>query len=84
MRENPYVGAGGVQGWTEHRYFPGSPQAVSGSWWEYLGARERGSPIGVNPTMGALRSGLAIGGVQTLLNPHVSSGDRSHPPQRGW
>jgi hypothetical protein len=56
MRENPYVGAGGVQGWTEHRYFPGSPQAVSGSWWEALwgGPGREAPPIGANPTMGAL------------------------------
>jgi len=34
--------------------------------------------------MGALRSGLAIGEVQALLNPYAGSGDRPHPPQRGW
>jgi len=34
--------------------------------------------------MGALRSGLAIGEVQALLNPRVGSGVRPHPPQHGW
>jgi len=29
--------------------------------------------------MGAMRSGLAIGEVQALLNPHVGSGDRPPP-----
>jgi len=32
--------------------------------------------------MGALCPLLAIGEVQALLNPHVGSGDRPHPPQR--
>ena len=30
--------------------------------------------------MGALRSGLAIGEVQALLNPHVDSGERGVSP----
>jgi len=40
------------------------------------------APIGANATMGALCPLLAIGEVQALLNPHVGSGDRPHPPQR--
>ena len=33
--------------------------------------------------MGAMRSGLAIGEVQALLNPHVGPGDRP-PPTSAW
>jgi len=49
-----------------------------------------GIALGVSPSlaqtyhMGALRSWSAISEVQTLLNPHVGSGDRPHPPQHGW
>ena len=39
-----------------------------------------GDPIGANATMGALRSGLAIGEVQARLNPHVGSGERGVSP----
>ena len=45
------------------------------------GGEERGlAPIGANATMGALRSGLAIGEVQARLNPHVGSGERGVSP----
>ncbi|CVK33105.1 protein of unknown function [Methanoculleus bourgensis] len=42
------------------------------------------APIGANLPHGALRSGLAIGEVQALLNPCTGSGDHPHPPQREW
>jgi len=38
------------------------------------------APIGANLPHGALRSGLAIGEVQALLNPHVDSGERGVSP----
>jgi len=58
--------------------FPGLSPG-SGPWWLFaLGPGAR--PIGTNATIGALRSGLAIGEVQVLLNPHVGSGERGVSP----
>ena len=48
----------------------------------WSGGRGGARPIGANLPHGAMRSGLAIGEVQTLLNPHTGSGDR--PPTSAW
>jgi hypothetical protein len=85
MRENPYVGAGGVQGWTEHRYFPGSPQAVSGSWWEALwgGPGERLLPLARTQPWVHLRSRVGYRRGSNSVEPACQFW-RSFPPTSAW